>query len=65
MRSIYRESVTITFWGAFFWAPILFKHFQNATECGTVREKFLNIFEKFEKYPGNMVIVIVNQVVTS
>ena len=47
MRNIYGESVAITFWGAFFWAPILFKHCQNTTGCGTVREKFLNIFEKF------------------
>ena len=29
------KSVTRTFWGAFFWAPIPFKRYQNTSGCGT------------------------------
>ena len=35
MFQIYGKSDTITFLGAFFWAPIPFKRYQNRSGCGT------------------------------
>ena len=34
--NIYEKSVTRNFLGKFFWAPILFKQYQNTSGCNTV-----------------------------
>ena len=36
---MYGKSVTRTFLGAFFWAPIPFRQYQNTSGCGTAHNQ--------------------------
>ena len=56
MWNIYEKSVTRTFLGAFFWAPIPFKQYQNTSACGT--EAINKWFQmNFANFKGKSIIV--------